>query len=89
MNLKSSDEDNKLSDPRFIGYQNFSAGIKSSQADVCLAGLVKNKDIFMKAQANASLKKADWFNKISAPGNCELEAPKAKKKNGLTVEQEI
>ena len=29
MNLKSSDEDNKLSDPRFIGYQNFSAGIKS------------------------------------------------------------
>lgn len=54
MNLKSSDEDNKLSDPRFIEYQNFSAGIKSSQADDCLAGLVKNKDIFMKAQANAS-----------------------------------
>ena len=59
-------------DPRFVGYQNFSSSIASKAipglktgaggADA-LSGIIKNKDLFLKAQQNKTVggKQLDWF----------------------------
>lgn len=105
MNLANNGslEDDKR-DPNMIGYQQYTASIcektltpvNKSQNDP-LAGIIKNRDIFMKAQQNATGGgKNSWFQNFKNPGfthtdvnDAPLEPPPKKLKNGLTTEQEI
>ena len=64
-------------DPNFIAYQNYTSS--HFQVNDNLASLIKNRDIFEKAQKHTA-HKTDWYSEFK-------EAKK--KKNGLTQEQEI
>lgn len=65
----STNSKSNCPDPNFIGYQNYSASIsekffpQKSSSDA-LVGVIKNKDIFLKAQANATASKAEWFSRF-------------------------
>ena len=60
-----------------------------------LAGIIRNKDIFMKAQQNADGKDKSWFQKfrnpdlVSQPSEPTITPAPKKLKNGLTADQEI
>ena len=61
-----------------------------------LGNLIKNKDLFMKAQSNKTttgIKQLDWFKQLQEATSDQVnhipEVPQKRLKNGLTLDQEI
>lgn len=96
MNIQTQGRDNN-----FSGYQNYTASIihkygnptaaaapaiSNSHKPVEISSIIKNKDIFLKAQQNATNPhtKQDWFSK--AQDSPKPAPPPKKLKNGLTHE---
>ena len=60
-----------------------------------LAGVIKNRDLFLKAQQNKTtgFKQLDWFKQLQEATSDQInhvpDLPSKKLKNGLTQDQEI